>query len=65
METVLFDGFKREAAIVLESKITMDEVEKLLQEKFSADAGLLLEETVVDQQMAMEGIENTLHELRE
>ena len=48
METVLFDGFKREAAIVLESKVTIDEVEQLLRDKFSHDAGQLLEETVVD-----------------
>ena len=48
METVLFDGFKREAAIVLESKVTIGEVEQLLREKFSADAGQMLEETVVD-----------------
>ena len=48
MENVLFDGFQREAMVVLKTKITADEVMDMMNEKFNQDAGLMLEESVID-----------------
>ena len=65
METLLYDGFQREAKLILESKITRPEVQEMMDMKFGQEAGLMLEESVVDQQVTLEGIEHQLNELRD